>query len=82
MGKVWLVVAEFGDCDIPLELFESELGARNVAQIYAGNFDRMWFNNTAVQHCSEVNFCGVRVIEFVNGIRQSETEWFEAGIRP
>jgi hypothetical protein len=35
MGKVWLVVAEFGDCDVPLELFESELGARNVAQIYA-----------------------------------------------
>ena len=81
MGKVWLVVAQFEDCDVPLELFESELGARNVAQIYAGNFDRMWFNNHAVHDCSEVNFCGVRVVTFVNGIRQSQTAWFEAGIR-
>jgi hypothetical protein len=81
MGKVWLVVAEFNDWDVPLELFESELGARNVAEIYANNFDRMWFNNPAVHDCSDVNFCGVRVIEFVDGIRQSETEWFAAGIR-
>jgi hypothetical protein len=81
MGKVWLVVAEFDDCDVPLELFESELGARNVAEIYAANFDRMWFNNPAVHDCSDVNFCGVRVVEFVNGIRQSETKSFAAGIR-
>jgi len=81
MGKIWLVVAQFEDCDIPLELFESELGARNVAQIYAESFDRMWFNNWAVHGCSNDEFCGVRVIAFVNGIRQSETEWFEAGIR-
>ena len=81
MGKIWLVVAEFDDCDVPLELFKSELAARIVAEIYADGFDRMWFNNAAVHDCSDVNFCGVRVIEFVDGIRQSETEWFAAGIR-
>jgi len=81
MGKIWLVVAEFDDCDVPLELFETELAARNVAEIYADGFDRMWFNNPAVHDCSDHNFCGVRVIEFVDGIRQSETEWFAAGIR-
>ena len=81
MGKVWLVVAEFDECDIPLELFADNGDARNIAEIYAGNFDRMWFNNPAVHDCSDDEFCGVRVIEFVDGIRQSETEWFEAGIR-
>ena len=81
MGKIWLVVAEFDDCDVPLELFASEEEARNIARIYAGNFDRMWFNNPAVHDCSDVNFYGVRVVEFVNGIRQSETKSFAAGIR-
>jgi hypothetical protein len=79
MGKVWLVVAEFDECDIPLELFASEEKARSVARIYAGNFDRMWVNNHAVHDCSKVNFCGVRVIEFVNGIRQSQTAWLSVG---
>jgi hypothetical protein len=81
MGKIWLVVAEFDDCDVPLELFASEEEARNIARIYANSFDRMWFNNHAVHDCSEVNFRGVRVVEFVAGIRQSQTAWFAAGIR-
>ena len=81
MGKLWLVMAEFDNCDIPLELFASEEEARNIARIYAGNFDRMWFNNHAVHDCSDEDFCGVRVIEFVDGIRQSETKSFAAGIR-
>ena len=76
MGKIWLVVAEFDDCDISLQPFASEKKARNIARIYVGNFDRMWVDNWAIHKCSKDQFCGVRVVEFVNGIRQSQTRWF------
>lgn len=78
MGKLYLVMADFRDDGVPLHLCKSRRNARNLAEMYAGNFDRMWFNNKAVELFGEEEFIGTYLIEFVDGNPHPTTDWFAA----